>query len=691
MKPPIANRIPHPHELHGDVREDDYYWLNDRNNAEVITYLEDENEYYNEVMEPLKEQTEEIYEKMMERVPESEMDVPVQHGPYFYYSRLDKAKQYPIYACKTASSRELLAEAQEEVLLDLNELAKESDYLSVTALKWSTDHRLLAYLENRNGTDRYTLFVKNLETGELLSDRIQDVFIYGSVEWSRCGQYIFYITVDENERPSRFMRHRLGSELKEDELLYEEKDETFTLHMDKSQSGNYIFVHANSKTTSEVRLIDADSPLSPLQLVDARRDGIEYDVEHWGENLLILTNEGALNFQLLSCPLNDLHARGNLVDYDENRYLQALYPFQDKLLVAGRENGLTQIWELRDDKLEQIHWDESLYSVSVKSNQSYDASEVLLHFESLITPKTTYGLDLLTGEKRFLQVAPVSGGYDPSGFRQKQLWAMAEDGVNIPLNVVYKEGAFDNGPAPTILYAYGSYGANSDPNFSPYRLPALEKGIVFVIAQVRGGSEMGKHWYEDGKMQNKRNTFTDFIAAARYLIEEGYTTSEQLAARGGSAGGLLAGAVANMAGDLFKVIVPEVPFVDVVTTMLDTNIPLTTLEWDEWGDPRQSAAYFYMKSYSPYDNVEAKDYPHLYITTGLNDPRVGYWEPAKWVARLREMKTDNHTLVMKTNMGAGHFGESGRFNQLKESAALYAFVLDKIGTGVELNVQGVVK
>ncbi|REB07083.1 S9 family peptidase [Sporosarcina sp. BI001-red] len=691
MKLPIAKRIPHPHKLHGDVREDDYYWLNDRNNPEVIEYVEDENRYYKEIMEPLKEQTEEIYQRMVDRVPESEVDVPVQHGPYFYYSRLDKTKQYPIYQRKKATSRELLSEAPEEVVLDLNELAKESDYLSVTALKWTNDHRLLAYLENRDGTDRYTIFVKDLETGELLPDLIQDVFIYGSVEWSRCGEHIFYITVDDNERPSRLMRHRLGSDSNQDELLYEEKDETFTLYMNKAQSGKYIFVHSNSKTTSEIRLIDADSPLSPLQLVDARQDGIEYDVEHWGEDLLILSNEEAQNFQLLRCPLKDLHARENVADYEENRYLQALYPFQDKLLVAGRENGLTQIWELKNGQLEQIQWEEPLYSVSVKSNQSYDASEVLLSFESMTTPETTFGLNLVNGVKKCLQVAPVSGEYDSSNFRQKQLWATAEDGVKVPLNLLYKEGALDNGPAPVILYAYGSYGANSDPRFSPYRIPALERGVVLATAQVRGGSEMGKHWYEDGKMQNKRNTFTDFIAAAKFLIEEGYTTSEKLAARGGSAGGLLAGAVANMAGDLFKVIVPEVPFVDVVTTMLDTTIPLTTLEWDEWGDPRESEAYFYMKSYSPYDNVEAKDYPHLYVTTGLNDPRVGYWEPAKWVARLRELKTDDHIIVMKTNMGAGHFGESGRFNQLKEAAALYAFVLDKIGIDAEIKVQDAVQ
>ncbi|MFD1926755.1 S9 family peptidase [Sporosarcina siberiensis] len=683
MKQPIAKRIPHPHELHGDVRDDDYYWLKERTNPEVIEYVEEENLYYDEVMKPLKEQTEQIYKAMMDRVPDSEVDVPIQQGPYFYYSRLDKTKQYPIHARKKAVSRDLLSKATEEIVLDLNELATESDYLSVTAQRMSTDHRQLAYLENRDGTDRYTVFIKNMETCELLPDRIPNVFIYGSVEWSCCGDYIFYITVDDTERPSRLLRHRLGSSTESDELIYEEKDETFTLYMNKSQSGKFIIVHSNSKTTSEIRLIDADSPLSPFQLVDARRDNIEYDVEHWGEDLLILTNEKAVNFQLLRCPINDLHRRENVVAYNEDRFLQDIYPFQNQLLIAGRENGLTQIWLLKEGQLEQVQWEEPLYSVSIVSNQSYEATEVLLSFESLLTPETTYAFHPLTGEKQCLQVTPVSGEYTPSDFRQKQLWATAEDGVKVPLNIVYKDGALDNGPAPIILLAYGSYGSNSDPYFSPYRLPILGQGVVFVTAQVRGGSEMGRSWYEDGKMQNKRNTFTDFIAAAEYLIAEGYTTSDQLAARGGSAGGLLAGAVANMAGDLFKVIVPEVPFVDVVTTMLDTTIPLTTLEWDEWGDPRESEAYFYMKSYSPYDNVEAKDYPHLYITTGLNDPRVGYWEPAKWVARLRELKTDDHVIVMKTNMGAGHFGESGRFNQLKEVAALYAFVLDKIGPKTE--------
>ncbi|WP_339253925.1 S9 family peptidase [Sporosarcina sp. FSL W8-0480] len=686
MKPPIAKRIPHPHELHGDVREDDYYWLNEKENPEVIQYLEEENKYFEEIMLPLEDETNRIYQSMIDRVPDSEVNVPVQHGQFFYYSRLDKSKQYPIYARKQAASRDLLENVQEEIVLDLNELAVEDGYLSVTAQRMSTDHNLLAYLENRDGTDRCTIHIKNMKTGELLPDRIPNVYLFGSMEWSRSGEYIFYTTVDEHQRPYRLWRHRLGTEVDQDELVYEEVDTTFTLFISKSQSQKFIFVHSHSKTSNETRMIDMDSPLSPLQLFDARRPGILYDVEHWGNELLVLTNENALNFKLLRCPLDDCGSRTTVVEHSEARYLQAMYPFNNSLLIAGRENGLTQIWNLQDGKLDQIDWDEPLYTVAVLSNQSYEADEVLIQYESLLTPKTTYGLNLKTGERKCLQVAPVSGHYDRSRFRQEQLWATAEDGVKVPLTAVYLEGALDNGPAPLILYGYGSYGSNSDPRFDPYRLPILEKGVVFITAQVRGGSEMGRGWYEDGKMQKKRNTFTDFIAAAKHLIDKNYTTSEKMAARGGSAGGLLVGAVANMAGDLFKVIIPAVPFVDVVTTMLDTTIPLTTLEWDEWGDPRKPEDYFYMKSYSPYDNVEAKDYPHLYITTGINDPRVGYFEPAKWVARLRLLKTDDNVIVMKTNMGAGHFGKSGRFNHLKEAAECYAFVLDRLGVQAEEGV-----
>ncbi|PKR76723.1 oligopeptidase B [Halalkalibacillus sediminis] len=683
MKPPVAKRIPHQHKMHGDVREDDFYWLKDQTNPEVIDYLEEENHYYEEIMRPMEKQTEEIYQSMVDRVPDSEVNVAVQHGHFFYYSRMDKEKQYPIYARKRATSRQQLTEVSEEVVLDLNELAVEDEYLNVTVQRMSDDHNLLAYLENRDGSDRYTVYIKDMHTGELLPDRIPNVFIAGSLEWSRCGEYIFYVTVDEQQRAYRVWRHRLGADVNSDELLYEEKDTTFTIFMSKSQSGRFIIVESSSKTTSEIRLLDADSPMSPLRLLDERRDGIEYDVEHWGDDLLILTNEGAVNFQLLRCPLNDLDSREKVIEYNKDRFIQGMCPFQDGLILFGRENGLTQIWLLQDNDLERIEWNEAIYSVSVVSRQSYEAREVLIKYESHLTPDTTYSLNLLTGEKHCLQVAPVSGEYDSSNYHQEQLWAVADDGVKVPMTVVYRKGALKSGPAPLVLYGYGSYGANSDPHFSPYHLPLLDKGVVLVTAQVRGGSEMGRNWYIDGKMQNKRNTFSDFIAAANYLIEHEFTTPSKMAACGGSAGGLLVGAVANMAGDLFKVIVPVVPFVDVVTTMLDETIPLTTLEWDEWGDPRKAEDYFYMKSYSPYDNVEAKDYPNMYITTGLNDPRVAFWEPAKWVARLRSMKTDDNVTVLKTNMGAGHFGASGRFNHLKESAETYSFILDKLGVTVD--------
>ncbi|PPA71042.1 S9 family peptidase [Jeotgalibacillus proteolyticus] len=678
MKAPIAKRIPFKHTIHNDVREDDYYWMKERTDPEVVSYLEEENKYTNEIMRPLEQKTNEIFESMVARVPEAEEKVPVQNGPYFYYSRQQKDKQYAIYARKKAAGREQLTEAEEEVLLDLNVLAGSDDYLSVTQQRLNEKQTKLAYLENRDGSDRYTLYIKDLTTGDLLNDKIENVYIYGSIEWSRCGRYMFYVTVDDMQRPYRLWRHEIGG-AESDELLFEEKEVTFALFISKTQSGNYITVQSSSTMTEEVRLINADEPLAPVELVDERRRGIKYEVEHWGDHLLILTNEDALNFKLLRCSVSDFSEREEVIPYDENRYLQAIYPTKDKLFLFGRENGLTQIWMLENEELQQLDWPEPLYTLSIVGGQSYEAEELLIEYESLLTQDTTYSLELTTGDKQVIHTATVNGEYNPESYNQHQLWATARDGVKVPLMVTYKKGALDNGPAPLILTGYGSYGADSNPYFNAYRLPLLDKGIVFVTAQVRGGGEMGRHWYENGKMRHKLNTFTDFIDAAKFLIEEGYTSSEKIAARGGSAGGLLVGAVSNMASDLFKVIVPEVPFVDVLTTMLDDTIPLTTLEWDEWGNPQNEGDYTYMKSYSPYDNVEEKDYPHMYITTGLNDPRVAYWEPAKWAARLCTMKTDDNTLVLKTNMGAGHFGASGRFDHLKEASEVYAFILDKLG------------
>lgn len=676
MHPPKARKKPHEHRIHNDIRQDDYYWLNEKENPEVLAYLEEENAYYDAVMEPLTAERDALLEEMVARIPDEEMNVPVQKDDFYYYTRQFKDKDYPIYARKRAANRAQLEEATEEVYLDVNTLAEGKDYYMVTDVRMSPTQDIVAYLENLDGSDRNTMLFKEIHSEETLADRLENVYLYGSMEWSLDGEYMFYVTIDDMQRPYQLWRHEMGS--KEDTLLFEENDETFVLIIDQTVSGNWITVTSSSTTTSEVRLIDVRSPLQPPKLVAARQEGILYSVEHWGDQLLILTNEDALNFKVEMSPLHDFSQRKMLLPYDERRYIQEMYPFEKQLLFTGRENGLQQIWRYEDGVLHPFEWAEDVYTVYIRGGQSFETDEVLLQYESYVTPRTTIALSLETMEQTILQTNDVRGHYDATQFMQRQLWATAQDGTKIPLMMHYKKDAFDQGPAPLLLDAYGSYGSESDPFFSSYRLPLLEKGIVFVTAQVRGGGEMGRQWYEDGKMQRKRNTFTDFIDVATFLIEENYTTTPQLAARGGSAGGLLVGAVANMANDLFEVIVPSVPFVDVVTTMLDETIPLTTLEWDEWGNPKKEEDYFYMKSYSPYDNVERKNYPHLYITTGLNDPRVGYFEPAKWVARLRDYKTDAHTIVMKTNMGAGHFGSSGRIDHLRDSASSYAFILNKI-------------
>ncbi|WP_026961795.1 S9 family peptidase [Alicyclobacillus herbarius] len=678
MKAPVAKRIPHPHHLHGDERQDDYYWLRNRDNPEVIAYLEAENAYYEEQMRPLKALVESLFNEMAARIPDVDQQVPVQDGPYFYYTRIEKRKQYPIFARKQAATRADLDAAAEQILLDVNELAEEGGYLSVTEVRVSPDGQRLAYLVNRDGTDKYTLCVRDLTTGHDLLETIPNVFLSNSVEWDQSGRYLFYITVDETQRPYRLWRHEVESQ-GEDDLLYEETDTTYTLELNKSRSGQYLFLLAGSKTTSEVRWLRADMPHAEWTLFQPRTQGVEYSLEHWQDEFLILTNEGAPNFRVLTCPVTASTHRRELFPYDERRYLTGLHPFREALFISGREEGLTQLWVYRDGQLQRLSWDDPLYTVRMGGNQSYDATEVLVQYESLLTPRTTLAVSPITLERTVLQQAEVPGEFDRDAYTEERLWAKAEDGTAVPLAVVYRRDSRSRGPAPLILNGYGSYGINTNPHFQSTLLPLLDRGVILAYAQVRGGSEMGRQWYEDGKLLKKRNTFTDFIACAQHLITEGYTAPDRLAAYGGSAGGLLMGAVANLGGELFAALAALVPFVDVVTTMLDESIPLTTLEWDEWGNPAEEPYYSYMKSYSPYDNVTAKPYPHLYVTAGLNDPRVAYWEPAKWVARLRATKTDDGVLVLKTHMGAGHFGSSGRLNRLRETAEMFAFLLDKIG------------
>ena len=680
MKQPIAKKQEKSLEIHGDIRQDPYYWMNEKTNPEVIAHLEAENAYFTEMLKPAAGLIAEIYEEMVARIPEDEVQVPVKRGEYFYYTRRSKALQYPIYARKKCENRADLESTVEEINLDVNTLATGDDYLSIGGLSYSNDHQFLAYLENRDGTDNATLFIKDLTTGDLMQDVIPNVCDYGQVLWSSCGGYIFYTTINEMQRPYRLYRHTIGSAVEIDVLLFEEQDDTFNLYINKSQSGRFIFVNSYSTTTTEISYIDADAPMMQVAPIVKRVRNIEYQVEHWGDEFLILTNENAINFKLMAAPITDVSAIREFLPYDETYFLGggSIFPFKDKLYLTGRKNGLTQVWEYQNGELIQLTWDEAIYRVSLIWGQDYHAKEILVNYQSLLTPSTTLSIDVATGVQSVLQVAPVAGVYDANDYIQEQIWATAKDGVKVPVLLKYKKDALTE-PAPLILTAYGSYGYSSDPYFSAYELPLLNKGVIVATAQVRGGSEMGRHWYFDGKMKNKMNTFTDFIAAADALFEQGYTTKEQIAGRGGSAGGLLIGAVANLAGEKFKILVPEVPFVDVLTTMLDESIPLTTGEWDEWGNPKIAEDYAVMRAYSPYDNVEEKAYPHLYITTGLNDPRVGYWEPAKWVARLREMKTDDNVLVMKTSMGAGHYGASGRLNELKELAEMYGFVLSKLG------------
>ncbi len=679
MLPPVAPRRPMAHELHGDVRPDPYQWMRRRDDPDTLAYIEAENGYRDEIMAPMGPLSGRLYDEMLGHIAEDRVEPAVQDGPYFYYRRTRKGLDYPIYARKRAAARDGLDAAAEEVILDVNAHAEGAEFYSVTVLRPSPDHSRLAFLENRDGTDRYTARVKDLAAGEMLDDRIEGVFLAGSLEWDGSGRYLFYVTVDPTQRPCRLWRHELGSG-GGDRLLYEEPDIAFRLSLGRSRSGRHLFLQSSSKTTAEVRYLPCDRPLDEPRLFWPREPGVEYDLEDWGEEFLVLTNKGAPNFRLLHGPASDPAHLEPLLPYRPEVYLQRVHPFARALLLEGREDGLRQVWVLADGVLRRLAWPEPIYAAQVWSQRAYDTDLALVSYTSRLTPTTVCELDLRTLETRTLQQEEVPG-YAPGPYRQERIWAPLDDGVEVPMSAVYRA---DLGPLrerPLILYGYGSYGMPSEPAFDPKLLPLLDRGVVFVTAHVRGGGEMGRPWYEDGKLRRKRNTFLDFIACARELVRRGWTTPERLGAMGRSAGGLLMGAIVNLAPGLFQVVSAGVPFVDVVTTMLDASIPLTSLEWDEWGNPARQGDYRYMKSYSPYDNVAAQEYPHLYVYAGLNDPRVGFWEPLKWVARLRATKTDGHDLVLKTLMGAGHGGASGRYARLREYAEEYAFMLHHLGLG----------
>ena len=677
-RPPVARVVAKVDTTHGDVRVDNYFWLRDdeRKNPDVIAYLEAENAYTGAMMRHTEPLQEKLFQEMRGRIKETDLSVPDRIGPFYYYSRTEAGKQYPILARKRGS-----LEAAEEVVLDLNALAEGKRFFSLGAYDISPDHRLLAFAVDTTGAERYTLMVKDLTTGQVLPDRVQNV--NGVTEWAADNRTLFYGVSDAANRPYRIHRHVLGTPTTQDALVAEEPNELFRIFIGKTKDRKYLLLGSGSFNSSEMRFLDAANPTGEFRLIRAREPEVIYSVEHHNGRFLIRTNDGATNFKLVEAPVAN-PAKENwrdVVPASDQVLLDGFDVFRSHLVLYQRENALRRIRivEAQGGATHDITFPEQVYTVFGGSNPEFDTQTLRFTYTSMVTPSTVFDYDMVRRTREVKKTTEVVGGYDPSQYATERTWARAQDGTMVPVSIVYKKPFERNGQRPLLLYAYGSYGNSTDPTFSSSNLSLLDRGVVYAIAHIRGGQEMGRHWYDQGKLMNKKNTFTDFISVAEHLVQQGYTSRERLAIRGGSAGGLLMGVVVNMRPDLFRAVVADVPFVDVINTMLDASIPLTAGEWLQWGDPRQPEAYAYMKSYSPYDNVARQAYPAMLVTTGLNDSRVAYWEPAKWVAKLRTMKTDNNVLLMRTNMGAGHGGSSGRYDALREQALRYAFILDQLG------------
>ncbi len=680
--PPAAKIAPKTRTLHGETRTDDYFWLRDRNDPDTIPYLEAENRYTAAMMKHTEELQAKLYQEILGRIKETDLSVPEKIDDYYYYSRTEEGLQYPILCRKKGSLN-----GEEEVLLDENALAAGHKYFRVGASKPSPDHKLLAYSSDTDGSETYTLFVKDLRTGQLLKDRIPNTY-YG-LEWANDNATLFYTTLDPAKRPYRLHRHKLGTDPQQDDLIYQENDEMFYLQVSKTRSRRFLLLSLDSKTTSEVRYLEADRPAGEFRMIHPRRQDMEYAVEHHGDRFFIVTNENAKNFKLMEAPVAR-PARQNwkeVIPHRASVKLDRVDAFQNHLVIHERENGLRKISvrnmtsNLANQETHAVEFPEPVYTVTGGGNPEFNTTLFRFTYTSLVTPRSVFDYDMNTRQRDLKKQYEVLGGYDPSLYQSERIFAKASDGSMVPISMVYRKGMTHSGKNPLLLYGYGSYGVSTEPAFSSDRLSLLDRGFVYAIAHIRGGGEMGRPWYEDGKLLRKKNTFTDFIACAEHLIAQKYTASGRLAIFGGSAGGLLMGAVTNMRPDLFQVVVAKVPFVDVINTMLDESIPLTVTEFEEWGNPKDRQYYDYIKSYSPYDNVEAKAYPNLLVTTGLNDPRVAYWEPAKWTAKLRKLKKDDNRLLLKTNLGAGHGGASGRYERLKETAFEYAFILDRLEIG----------
>lgn len=685
---PVPHKEPKELVFNGDKRIDNYYWMRlseEQKNAEkkdaqttaVLDYLNAENKYVEARLKHTEALQEKIYQEIIGRIKQTDESVPYKDNGYWYYTRYEEGKEYPIYCRKKGT-----LEAPEEVLLNVNDMAKGHSYYAINGLSVSDDNTLLAYGEDSVSRRRYTIYIKDLKTGKLVGQPIANT--EGYVAWANDNKTLFYTQKDSVTLRSRWIiKHKLGQDSKQDQVVYEEKDDTFYTGISKTKSNKFLVIWSGSTLTNDYQILNANTPDGKFVSFTPREKGLEYSIDHYGDKFYVVTNWDAVNFKLMETP-DTKTAKANWkekIAHRKDTLLQGIEIFKNYLVLNERANAntLLRIIDQKTGKKHYIDFGEPAYTLYPSTNLDFDTELIRYGYTSLTTPNSTYDYNMRTGEKKLLKQQEVVGGYDPNAYQTERLWATAKDGTPIPMSVVYKKGIKKDGSNPTFIYGYGSYGYSTDPTFSITRLSLLDRGFVYAIAHIRGGQEMGRQWYEDGKMFKKKNTFTDFIDCTEFLIQEKFTSPEKLFASGGSAGGLLMGAVVNMRPDLYKGVLAEVPFVDVVTTMLDESIPLTTGEFDEWGNPKNQESYMYMLEYSPYDQVKPQAYPHLMVTTGLHDSQVQYWEPAKWVAKLRELKTDNNMLLLRTNMETGHGGTTGRFKVYRETAQEYAFFLDLAG------------
>lgn len=673
FQPPVAAKTQKALSIHGDTRIDNYYWLNDRTNTDVIDHLKAENTYREEVMSHLKDYQDKLFEELKGRIKQTDMSVPYLDNGYYYVTKHEEGKEYPIYV-RTRNADG----AQEEILLNVNDLAREYEYYQVGDLEVSPDNNILVYSEDTLSRRIYTLRFKDINTGSLLPDVILNSDGYGI--WANDNETVFYLTKDPlTLRPDKIWRHKLGTDQAQDVMIWHEEDDTFYPFIFKSKSKKYLIQGSFQTLSNEYRILEADNPNGEFRMFHPRERELEYGIEHMDDKWYVRTNLNAKNFRLMECPEMKT-SRDNWKEVIAHRadvLLEGMDLFSDYLVLSERINGIRNLRILpQHEKEHYIDFGEDAYVAYATTNPEFNTEILRISYQSMTTPATVYDYNMRTRERKLMKQTEILGGFNTANYISERIYATARDGVKVPVSIVYHKDTPIDGTSPCLLYGYGSYGASMDPSFNHTRLSLLDRGFVWAIAHVRGGEEMGRHWYEDGKLLKKQNTFNDFIDCGQYLIDHKYSASDNLFAMGGSAGGLLMGAVINMKPEMWKGVIAAVPFVDVITTMLDENIPLTTGEYDEWGNPNEKASYEYMLSYSPYDNVEPKNYPAMLVTTGLHDSQVQYWEPAKWVAKLRELKTDKNPLLMYCNMETGHGGASGRFERLRETAMEWAFLID---------------